>query len=514
MERIHMNIYKEIIYRLRATESERSIARDLGISRPTVHKYRVKAELEGYLEARQDLPGNEEIMKSLGATPQPPKMVSTVEDYREQVQKYIKLGVKMTAIWQRLRDDYGYKGSYSSVRRFVRQLEPVEKEVFVRVHSEPGEELQVDFGYVGLIYDPKEKKTRKAYVFVATLCYSRHQYAEIVFDQTVSTWLGLHQRAFGFFGGVTQRVVVDNLKSAVIKALVTEPILGEAYRKFAQHYHFLVSPNPPASPWLKGKVENGVNYVKGNFFAGQEFLDVNSANKRLTAWVMETAGVRDHGTTHTAPLKLFHEVEQTALQALPEESFSLSEIRMAKVHSDCHIVVGGSYYSVPFALVGNHVEVHIHERVVEIYHNYRLVRTHVRATRKGQWQTEMSDYPDYKAQYLLQTPEYCRKAAQRIGSNTFKVIDQLLSDRPLDRLRSVQSLLGLAKSVGSKRLEAACERAIYFGDLRYQRIKNILNTAQDLVPLPGQEIPKPVMQAYAFSRRPQDFFDTVEETLQ
>jgi hypothetical protein len=125
----------------------------------------------------------------------------------------------------------------------------------------------------------------------------------------------------------------------------------------------------------------------------------------------------------------------------------------------------------------------------------------------------MSDYPDYKAQYLLQTPEYCRKAAQRIGSNTFKVIDQLLSDRPLDRLRSVQSILGLAKSVGSKRLEAACERANYFGDLRYQRIKNILNTAQDLVPLPGQEIPKPVPQAYAFSRRPQDFFDTVEETL-
>ena len=141
---------------------------------------------------------------------------------------------------------------------------------------------------------------------------------------------------------------------------------------------------------------------------------------------------------------------------------------MAKVHSDCHIVIGRSYYSVPNTLIGNQVEVLIHERMVEIYHDSMLVRTHVRAVRKGQWQTKMSDYPDYKAQYLLQTPEYCRKSAQRIGPNTFKAIDELFSDRPLDRLRSVQSILGLAKSVGSKRLEAACERVNYFGNLSIQ----------------------------------------------
>ncbi len=362
-----MNLYKEIIYRLRAGESERGITRDLGLSRPTVHKYHIKAEMEGYLGTDRELAGNEEILESLGPAPQPPQMFSTVEDYREQVEKYLKQGLKMTAMYQRLRDDYGYQGSYSAIKRFVGHLRPVEKEVHVRVHTEPGEVVQVDFGYVGMIYDPKSRKTRKAYVFVATLGYNRHQYAEIVFDQTIGTWLGLHKRAFAFFGGVPRKVVLDNLKSAVVKALLRDPILGEAYRKFAQHYHFLVSPNPPASPWLKGKVENGVEYVKGNFFAGQEFLDLDSANKRLAAWVMDTAGVRDHGTTHVAPLKSFREEEQAALQVLPEEVFSLSEIRMAKVHSDCHIVVGGSYYSVPYALVGKKVEVHVHERVVEIY---------------------------------------------------------------------------------------------------------------------------------------------------
>ena len=507
MERIHMNIYTEIIYRLRAKESERSISHDLGISRPTVHKYKLKAFLEGYLDSEKELPGREEIASSLGPVPQPPKVPSTVEGYQEVVEKYIQLGLEMTVIFQRLRDDYGYQGSYSSVRRFVHHMQPEEKEAYVRVHTEPGEELQVDFGSIGQIYDPKAGKTRKGYVFVATLGYSRHQYAEIVCDQKISTWLGLHQRAFVFFGGVPRRVVLDNLKAAVVKALVLDPILGEAYRKLAQHYHFLISPNRPGTPRHKGKVENGVNYVKRNFFAGQEFVDLERANLRLKAWVMETAGVREHGTTHQAPLKLFREVEQTVLQALPAEGFDLHAILIAKVHSDCHIVVDGSFYSVPYTLVGEDVEVHVHERVVEIYAHHELVRTHRRTAQKGQWRTEMEDYPSSKAQYLLKTPQFCLKLALRMGPYTHQVVERLLADRPLDRLRSVQAILALAESVGEKRLEAACRRALYYGDPHYRRIKDILNAALDRDPLPDQDLAAPNSQGFAFSRKPREFFE-------
>ncbi len=126
----------------------------------------------------------------------------------------------------------------------------------------------------------------------------------------------------------------------------------------------------------------------------------------------------------------------------------------------------------------------------------------------------MGDYPPEKIQHLLQTPEYCRRIAQGIGPNTFQVANRLLADRPLDRLRSVQGILGLAKSVGPKRLEAACARAIYSDDLRYQRIKNILNAALDRDPLPGQEPAKPRQPSFAFSRHPGEFFDTVEEVIQ
>ena len=509
-----MNLYKEIIYRLRAKESERNIARDLGISRPTIHKYKLKAEMEGYLAAERELPGSEELAGSLGPEPQPPKTPSTLEPYQSVVEKYVEQGLEKSVILQRLRENYGYQGSYSSVRRFVARLNPPEKEAFVRVHSQPGEEMQVDFGNLGSIFDPKSGKLRNGYVFVATLGYSRHQYAEIVFDQKINTWIGLHQRAFAFFTGVPQRVVVDNLKAAVVKALILDPILGEAYRKLAQHYHFIISPNRPRTPRHKGKVENGVNYVKSNFFAGQEFVDIESANRRLKVWIVETAGVREHGTTHQAPLKLFREVEQDSLQTLPAESFSLHEIRMARVHSDCHIVVEGSFYSVPYTRVGSQVEVHVHDRVVEIYANHELLRTHLRAIRKGQWQTELADYPPYKAQYLLKTPAYCRQMASRIGLHTHQVVDQLLADRPLDRLRSVQAILRLAESVGESRLEAACARAVHFGDLRYRRIKDILNAALDREPLPDLVAAAPRQREFVFSRKPLEFFEQPQDGRQ
>ncbi len=512
MERIHVNYYKDIIYRLRAGESERQIARDMGICRPTVHKYKLKAEAEGLLGG-QEMPEEEKVRSSLGPAPQPPKITSSLEPYREVVQRYVDQGLEMTAIYQRLKEQYEYRGSYSSVRRYVPHLRPQEVEAYVRVHCEPGEEMQVDFANVGDLFDPKTGKVRRAYAFVATLSHSRHQYAELVFDQKIATWIGLHQRAFRFFGGVPKRVVLDNLKAGVIQALVIDPVLGETYRKLAQHYGFLVSPNRPRTPRHKGKVENGVHYLQRNFMAGQQFVDLPSANQHLLVWVLETAGGRIPGTTHQVPLKVFRDVEQQALQALPLEPFTLCEIRTAKVHPDCHIVVDNSYYSVSYLLVGKEVEVHIHERVVEIYAGQELARTHLRAQHKGQWRTEIKDYPPYKAEYLTQTPAFCRQTASQIGSATLQVVEDLLSDKVLERLRSVQAILRLEQSVGAARLESACKRALYFGDGRYRRIKEILNAALDKEPLPDAPQAPELPKEYAFARKPQEFFQQTQEVL-
>ena len=508
MERIHMNQMRDLIQRLKAGESERRIAQDMQVSRPTIHKYHEVAKKAGYLEKGAQVPDNETLQKVLGPGPKPPKIISSLEAYGEVVKTLRKQDVEMVAIWQRLQENYGYTGSYSAVRRFVAHLEPPPGDAFIRVHTPAGEEMQVDFGTVGSLYDPVSGQIRTAYVFVATLSYSRHQYAELVFDQKVTTWIRMHRQAFEYFGGVPRRVVPDNLKAAVIKVLVHDAVLGEAYRQMALYYGCLISPTRPYTPRHKGKVENGVHYVQRNFMAGQAFADIDCANQHLKRWIQEVAGVRDHGTTHEAPLKLFREYEQTALLALPAEPFSLCEIRVAKVHPDCHVVVSGSYYSAPYTYVGQKLDVYVRERVVELYQGQKLVATHMKCQKPGQWQTRQEHYPEHKAAYLERTPDVCRQIAARLGPACRKVVETLLAERPLDHLRSVQAILKLEETVGAQRLEAACARAVHYGDLHYRRIKDILNAALDCEPLPAPTSTQPT-SPHTFARPAADFFSQV-----
>jgi transposase len=510
MERLHMNFLRDLVHRLRSGQSERGIARDLSIARETVRKYHHWAAKQGFLQPDRPVPDDAALLQACGEAPQPPRQPSSLEPYRETVLALLEQGVEMTALHDRLRDNYGYHGSYSAIRRFVHQLCPVEPAAVVRVHTLPGEEAQVDFGAVGRLFDPVTGRLRPAYAFVATLSYSRHQYAELVFDQSTPTWIALHRRAFDHWDGVPQRVVPDNLKAAVLQALVHEPVLGEAYRRLAQHYGFIISPTRPYTPQHKGKVENGVHYLQRNFMAGQEFADITVANQRLAVWVTERAGARLHGTTRQPPLRLFREHEQAALLPLPGEPFELTDTRVVKVHPDCHVVIHGSYYSVPYRYVGHTLEAYVGERVIELFCAQELVTTHERARQPGEWTTRLDHYPPDKAAYLERTPDRCRQIATRLGPATRQVVDSLLAERPLDQLRTVQSILRLEETVGAARLEAACARAVYFGDPHYRRIKEILNAALDREPLPDSILLAPA-RAFVFARSCAEFF-AVEST--
>jgi transposase len=494
-----MNDIRDVLERVRRGQSDRAIAQDLHLSRVTVRKYR--ETFAGLEEA-----GTEQQLRELGTRDRrPAQTISTVAPYQTVVEDLLERGVEITTIFDRLRADHGYSGSYGSVLRFVHRLRPKTPEVTVRVHTAPGEEAQVDFGSAGRFVDPASGQLRVAYVFVMTLSYSRHQYAELVFGQRISTWLGLHRRAFASFGGVPAKIVLDNLKAAVLQAALHDPVLSEAYRRFARHYDFLVSPARPRTPEHKGKVESGVHFVKRSFLAGQEFADLGVANVRLRDWVQERAGTREHGTTRQAPLALF-EGERPSLQPLPREPFELTEIRLATLHRDCHVAIDGSYYSAPYPYVGKRLEVYLFERVVQLYAGLDLLATHIRAAARGTWRTNPAHYPPEKAAYLEKTPRFCRELAQGIGPSVFAVVDDLLADRPLDRLRSVQAILRLTETVGKTRLEAACRRALFFGEaVSYRRVKQILDAALDQQPLP-EAAARPVQAAFAFARGPEDFF--------
>jgi transposase len=212
--RIHVLDIREMVRRFKLGHCNRQVARELSSDRRTVSKYRKLAEEVGWL-TRPELPTPAEIESRLvlvtnGPEPGP---ISRVEPYRARVQALRESGVEMMAIWQILKDESQFAGSYSSVRRFVRHLSPPTVEPCVRVETPPGVEAQVDFGYAGVFADPVTGETHRAWAFVMTLCYSRHMYVEIVFDQTVSTWLALHIRAFEYFGAVPARIVPDNLKA-------------------------------------------------------------------------------------------------------------------------------------------------------------------------------------------------------------------------------------------------------------------------------------------------------------
>src|SRR4030095_181634 len=239
---------------------------------------------------------------------------------------------------------------------------PTTPKVVLRIETPPGEVAQVDFGEVTPLWDPQTGTLRRTYCFVMVLAWSRHMYVEFVFDQKIPTWLVCQQHAFEFFGGVPQRVVLDNLKAAIIKAYTRDhdPEVVRAYAECAEHYGFLIDPCLPEKPQHKGKVERGgVGYVKQSFMP---LLAVNTslpdANQRVQPWLLGRAGLRDHGTTHEAPLIRFARVERAAVLPLTRQPSAPAVWKTSagdlppQLHRDGHVVFEKAYYSAPGEYVG------------------------------------------------------------------------------------------------------------------------------------------------------------------
>jgi len=480
----------ELVRLLRHGASDRTLTRVLRHNRRTIAKYREWATQQGLLQG--EMPTAMQLqalyVATLPALP-PPQQRSTVEAYRDEIVALRARGLEAAAIRVRLEERHGRPVSYSAVWRLLQRLHMEEgattrehgRGVVVRVEVPPGSEAQVDFGYAGLSVDPRSGAVRKTWVFVMVLAFSRHLYAELVFDQRVETWLLCHVHAFTCFGGVPQRVVPDNLKAAVARASFTEPEAQQAYRECAEHYGFLIDPNPPRSPHLKGKVEQGgVHYVKRNFLAGRCALDsppqpVEALNAALRTWCVTVAGRRTHGTTKQQPLERFQTLEQTALRPLPPTPYVPAVWKRVSVYRDCYVTFAGAYYSVPYRLVGQTLWLRAGARTVELYNaQHELVATHDRAAAPGERMTHLAHLPPEKVTGLTLTREACRAQAAAIGPATVALVDALLDHRPEDRLRSAGRLLRLAATTAPARLEHACARAQAFGSSDYPSVKRIL----------------------------------------
>jgi transposase len=473
--------YRQVLLRLRAGESDREIARDGLMGRRKVAALRTIAAAGGWLDSATALPEDAVLAREMRAGRRA-AVVSSLESHRAQVSAWVSQGIQGTTIYSALVRNHGYTGSYSSVRRFVRRLDRGQPRASCVLEFLPGEAAQVDFGSGPKLPDVFTGELLPTWVFVMTLCHSRHQYAEIVRHQDVETWLGCHARAFSWFGGVVERVILDNPKCAITRACYRDPEVQRAYAELAEGYGFKISPCPPREPKKKGIVEAGVKYVKKNFLPLRQFRDIHDANAQLREWVMGEAGNRVHGTTREAPLSRFASVEKPLLKALPAVVPLPAVWAQVKVHGNAHVQFQKCLYSAPFRLMHQRLWLKATAQAVQIYQDLTCVAQHPRLKRPGSRSTCNDHLPPEALAFKFADPQWCLAEAERVGPKCRLLIERLFAHRVLDNLRAAQGVIRMAKRFGAARLEAACDRALAFDAPRYRTVKHILEKGLDQQP--------------------------------
>jgi transposase len=326
--------------------------------------------------------------------------------YHEQIVAKLEQGLSAQRIWQDLVNEHGFRHRYHSVRRYVAKLGVVVTAPFRRMECAPGEELQVDFGQ-GAYLELGGGKRRRPHVFRVVLSYSRKGYSEVVLRQTTDAFLLCLENAFWHFGGVPRRIVLDNLKAAVLQADWFDPELHPKIVAFAAHYGCVFLPTKPRMPRHKGKVERGVDYVQENALKGRTFASLNEQNDYLARWEADTADARVHGTTRQGVGERFLEVEKAALLPLPMERFANFQEASRRVHTDGHIEVAKAYYSAPPEYVGHTVWARWDGRLVRIFNAREALLTVHAQKRPGEFSTHRQHIVSEKINAVERGAEYC-----------------------------------------------------------------------------------------------------------
>lgn len=365
---------------------------------------------------------------------------------------------------------------YLSFWRALREQAPVSPEVTIRLHHKPGEKTQIDFCDGIGITDPGTGKIKCTQLFVGVLPFSSYTFGEFVENQKLPTFLGVQERMFAFFGGVTPYIVPDNLKSGVHQAHIYDPDVNPTYCDFANHMGFAVLPARPYKPRDKGAGETAVGVIQRSFFQevrNRTFYSIYDLNcvfrqylERLNRGIM-----KDYGVSRT----MRFEEEKKLLKPLPVSRFQLSEWRNAKVHPDCHIQVDKNFYSTPFHYVGQNVRVRLTEKMVEVFDdNSEAIAVHARLQGQCKFSTFDVHYPEAKVSVARFEVYHAKEQAKRIGPHVEQLLELLLSgERPLRHLRRVQGILRLIKSyqVSPESLDYACAQGLLFRKTRFSYIK-------------------------------------------
>jgi transposase len=427
-----------------------------------------------------------------------------IKDWVDDDLTVVKIGV--------LLERQGVRVPYRTLHRFCAERCGFgRKAATVRVaDGEPGGECQLDFGYMGMLPDPVTGRRRKVHALIFTAAYSRHMFVWLSFSQTLGTLIAGCEAAWEFFGGVFRVIVPDNASPIVADADAVNPRFTAGWLDYAQHCGFATDAARVRSPRDKPRVERAVQYVRGNFFAGEDFTGLTEAQAAAVAWCREVAGMRIHGTIQARPAEVFAASEAGLLLPCPQP-YDVPVFAQAKVHRDFHVEIARSLYSAPQQYLGRRLDVRADSALVKLFYRGQLVKVHPRVE-PGRRSTDPADLPAEKTTYAMRDVDSLVKAAQRAGENTGIYAQRLLEgDLPWTKMRQVYRLLGLTRRYGPGPVDTACGRALEVDVISVTKIASMLEKATENTPAPQPSPPAPARARFA--RDPAEYRTGVQLTL-
>jgi transposase len=484
-ERLTMRKIREILrLKYEAKLSNRAIAGACKISNSTVGEYLKRAKAAGVTWPIADL-DEDELYKLLFPEKERDntQRVIPLPDWEKIRKETLGKGVTLQLLWEEYQKKYPAGLQYSQFCHHYQQWRQAQKAPVRRIEHKGGEQMQVD--YAGLkipITDPQTGQIKEVSVFVAVLPASNYSYVEVQAKANQCNWNNGHVRAFEFFGGVVKIVVPDNLKTGITKPNYYEPGVNNAYQELAEHYKFAVLPARVSKPRDKGKVENGVLNVERRIIAPlrhRTFFSVHEAEKAVKEQ-LDNLNNRIMKAVGRSRRQEFEEIDQPNLQPLPEHKYEYVETKTAKVNIDYHIEFEKHFYSVPYRLIHQRVEVRASERMLEVYFKGKPVASHPRNFRMGRFSTLREHMPDNHQFMEDLSAERLTQWAEAIGPQTFSMVKAALlaKDIPQQAYRTCLGIIRLGKKYPVHLLEQACQAALEARVFSYSAVKQELDLLQ------------------------------------
>jgi transposase len=479
--------------------SHRQVERSLQMGRGTVGGYLRRAVGAGLSWEQVTALSDEELEGRLFPSEvDPPAGSRALPQWARLHQELKRKGVTLSLLWQEYRESepegYGYSRFCELYRSWEGQLEPC-----LRQDYEGGEKLFVDYaGQTVVVRDATTGESREAQVFVAVLGASSYTYAEATWSQGLADWIGSHVRTFAFVGGVSELVVPDNLKSGVTSPCRYEPDVNRTYTEMAEHYGVAVVPARVKKPRDKAKVESGVLQVSRWILArlrNETFFSLRELNDSIGKHLVEL-NERPLKVLGISRRELFERVDRPALRPLPPTPYEHAEWKDVRVAPDYHVELEGHYYSVPYQLLRQQLQLRATAQTVEVFHKGKRVAAHRRDRHKGRHTTLPEHMPKAHQAYLEWTPTRLVQWAEKTGSATAELVAAILRSRlhPQQGFRSCLGLMRLGDRYGGERLEAACQRALAIQGHSYKSVKSILDHGLDRQPVAEQPEGTPPIQ--------------------